>query len=156
MPNREDEVSLWTAVSFWKLLSWAAPMKERHWTILAHTALSLGHLEIIFLFSFRHNPYFIICFPLSKFWKCVVLCGERSGGHHGIHRAHWTTRPNSHVKQQQEGKQCSEQGRQRVLAVWGASPQWKCLFTGCPYYLHFLPLQNVWCYLWNHTGTEYR
>lgn len=113
-PNGEAGVSLWATVSFWKLLSWAAPMKERHSTILAHTVLSFGHLEITLLYNFL---------SLSKFWKCVVLWGERSGGHHCIHRAHMTTRPNSHVTQQQEEKQCSEEGRQRVLAVWGGSPQ---------------------------------
>lgn len=140
---------LWAGVSFGKdflrpLLWKALDHFGSHWTL---TDSTLGDLEITKLLNFLF---------LAKSWQCVVLCGGRSEGHHCKHRAHMTTRPDSHVKTAVRRKIVLRGRETGGLAVQGGSPQWRCLLTGWLCYLHFLPPQNVWCYLWNHTGTEYR
>lgn len=77
MPNREARVSLWAAVSFWKLLS------------LERKALNHFSSHCTFTWAFRDNLYFIISFPCPSSENVLCSVGkdqEATTAHTGLTR----------------------------------------------------------------------
>lgn len=123
-----------------------------------HKRKALNHFvsHCISTWAFRDNPSFIISFPCPNPENVLCFVGKdqkATTAYTGLSRLPDQTHTWNSSKKESSAQREGDRG---FWLCEVPSPQWQCLFTGCPYYLHFLPLQNVWCYLWNHTGTEYR